>query len=414
MKRRLSKLRRNQRIRLVVVLAIMIILLASPYKHISRLLGIEDADLIQLLEVVVTAVGALIVIFELRSGEHLNCCGMLAEMNFKFIENDRLMLLYQKLEECYRDPSKHLEISEGWETDKIHDSDLMAYLTFYEVMFEHVDHGIISIEQMDDLFGDRFFKIVHNEYVQCNELYPQPSSYSNIFQLYNMWADYREICAMKNKSRHVALPENRIPKLYFEKNMYLNDTLYLKPDMGKVTLKNRQGNKIEFSKKRLFPYNLKEATNLQNEILEDFPEGSSVFKYSSENEILESMLLDYCYGLYDGAKLAAFCICVLNRKSSRNLCNNTGDEFYDLYITFDTIQVRKEYRGYGIQRHFLNDAEALAGRIKQEQGFSEMKIIATVSPDNKKSLGNFLIQGYRVVDTISIYDSCRNIVTKPV
>lgn len=108
------------------------------------------------------------------------------------------MKLYQELGRCIREPGTKLIVNDT-NSDAIHSSDLMTYLTFYEVINEYVDQGVLDIQQMDDLFGDRFFKLIHNEYVQQNELYSEPSSYVNIFKLYAKWKKYRDDLSKKRK-----------------------------------------------------------------------------------------------------------------------------------------------------------------------------------------------------------------------
>ena len=147
---------------------------------------------------------------------------------------------------------------------------------------------------------------------------------------------------------------------------------------------------------------------------------SSLFAPSSEEEILESMLIDYCYGLFHNNQLVAFCICIMNRKTKlsrsdlyeRNLCVwiKKGKKSYSDYITFDTIQVLPEYRGYGIQRYFLKEAEELAAKAHANH------IIATVAPDNTKSINSFeeLEYCYNKDSTIRIYNSRRYLMIKDI
>ncbi len=75
--------------------------------------------------------------------------------------------------------------------------------------------------------------------------------------------------------------------------------------------------------KRLFPRDLKRVLELQNKITSEI-DNVDIFKYSSEEEFLESMLIDCCYGLFGGKELVALCIGVMNRESPRNLCELLG------------------------------------------------------------------------------------------
>lgn len=414
MKKSMSKVGKKRLFRTIIIAITFVFALLIPYTLIKRQLfgeSFEQESTIGIFEIIITAIGALFVVFELQSGEHVNCCMSLADLNFRFIENPRLMLLYQKLGECFKNPELELEVIDDNDDTHVHSADLMAYLTFYEVLFENIDHGLMDIEQMDDLFGDRFFKIIHNNYVQENELYAEPSSYSNIFQLYAMWYEHRLKSAAKDGGRLVAMPENAIPELYFKNKLYVHETHYLAPDKGVHTFKNSRNEEIKLHQRRLFPRDLMRILKLQKGITSEI-DNVDIFKYSSEEEFLESMLIDYCYGLFDGKELVALCIGVMNRESSRNLCNLLGDENYKKYATFDSVQVRADYRGYGIQSFFLADFEAYVQSLLEINSTDNMTVLATVAPSNTHSLNNFIKAGYKHGDAVSAYGSERYLVQK--
>lgn len=341
--------------------------------------------------VAVTALGAIFVIFELQDNERVTCCDMMASMNFQFIENKRLMMLYQELEDCYRNPDKKLQITDDGDDKKLHTSDMMAYFTFYEVLYEYIKHGITDIKQMDDLFGDRFFKLIHNPFVQEHELYPVPSSYANIFELYGEWWEYR-VASSADEKRLMAMKQNAIPEIYWKEKLYLQESAYMDIVPQKIILTHKEKGTKEFELRRLFPRNLKEVMNLQARVSNvlDVPK---VFALTSEEEFLESMLVDYCYGIFDGEKLIAQSISVLNRESYRNLGQTCLQERAVEYVTFDTIQVHEEYRGYGIQKFFIQEAERLVQLVEAKY------ILATVSPENVPSLRNFEESGFKSIRT---------------
>ena len=416
MKRRMSKVGRKNLFRTVIIAITFIIALEIPYSLIKyQLFGenFEQEAAIGIFEIVITAIGALFVVFELQSSEHLNCCMSLADLNFRFIENPRLMLLYQKLGECFKNPDLELEVIDDNDDSHVHSADLMAYLTFYEVLYENIDHGLMDIEQMDDLFGDRFFKVIHNNYVQENELYAEPSSYSNIFQLYAMWYEHRVKSAAKDGARLVAMPENAIPELYFKQKLYAHETHYLAPNKEFHTFTNGRGETVTLQQKRLFPRDLKQILALQREVNGEI-NSVDIFKESSKEEILESMLIDYCYGLFDDKRLVAFCIGVMNRESPRNLCKLLDSKEYKAYATFDSIQVQADYRGYGIQAFFLEDFSACIQSLVDADATAHMSILATVAPKNSYSLNNFLKAGYTHGDVVSAYGSSRYLVQKQI
>ncbi len=378
-----------RRFRTVVGIVLLVLSFSLPWIFARfHWLGVGDEAAVGIFSVSATVIGAILLVYELKDNERITCCNMLSEMNIRFIENDRLMLLYQELCACYQDESRDLKI-DNEDPNSVHSADLMGYMTFYEVINEYVKNGVLSINQMDDLFGDRFFKLIHNRYIQENELYAEPSSYVNIFQLYTIWKPYRE----RNGTRLAVLSKYAIPDLYTNEKLYLRENARLFMNRDNIQFKNRKGETKTMSVRRLFPADLEKIQEIQKEITEKVD--NSIFEPSSKDEIYESMLLDYCYGVFDQEKLAAVCICVINRKTyysggnERNLCVETSNKTsYSDYITFDSIQVAPDYRGYGIQKFFLKEAETLAANVGAKY------IVATVSPDNKYSSDSFEQSGY--------------------
>lgn len=304
--------------------------------------------------------------------------------------------------------------------------DLVQYFTFFESLYRVVKNGILTIEDVDDCFSDRFFTFIHDPYVQENELYLVSSTYVNIFELYALWKKYH-VTSLSSPRKINAFLANEIPDYYLDNETYKQDIW----DISKrralenrfhfVNLPRRSSASgyAEFTLRRLFPRDLREVIRLQNEIVEGLDD-DDLFVESTKQEYLESMLIDFCYGLYDGDTLAAVCIVVLNRESPRNFISDFGDVVRSAYgrdmtyidcLTFDTIQVRKEYTGYGIQSFFLSMAENL-GRMMDAQC-----IMASVSPKNSFSKDNFLRAGYSVLTTrrieTGLYDGKeRNVMIK--
>ena len=120
------------------------------------------------------------------------------------------------------------------------------------------------------------------------------------------------------------------------------------------------------------------------------------FALTTEEELLESILVDYCYGIFSDNQLLAFAICVLNRETPRNLSSLLPQANCLDYITFDTIQVHEAYRGYGIQQFFLQEAEHLAKRVNAPY------ILATVAPHNLPSHRNFDKANYQTLRTLNM------------
>ena len=156
-----------------------------------------------------------------------------------------------------------------------------------------------------------------------------------------------------------------------------------------------------------------DVLSVQNAVVERLF-GNDILQPSTEEEILDSMAQDYCFGIYDGARLVAFNVIVLGRKTDRSLCPDWEEGAnipWEEYITFDSVQVHPDYRGYGMQKFFLELTESVA----KHKG--SRYIIATVSPDNPYSLNNFKALGYCVhpqKNPYSKYGSKRCLVRKEI
>ena len=354
---------------------------------------------------VATLIGSILIMVQLRGESSLNCAKMLSDLNFSFIENERLMLVYRELQKAYNDPNYQI-IYDNDNPNRMHDEDLMAYITFYETLNEYFHHGVLTIGQMNDLFGDRFFKLIHNRDVQERELYAEPSSYVNIFELYGSWLEYRKKCEANKEGRIAVRQDLRIPDIYIYNKTYMKEAARIIIPQREETFKNKNGEEITLTYRRLFPRDIYSCLELQEEIVKGL-DNPVKFVPTTEDEFYESFLVDYCYGLFDGDKLVAIGIIVLNRDDPRNLGKDIKGLEFSECITFDSVEVREGYRGYGIHNFFLNEAMKVADICNAKY------LLATVSPENTFSKKNFLKNGYEVIMTVFKYNNViRDIVRK--
>lgn len=77
-------------------------------------------------------------------------------------------------------------------------------------------------------------------------------------------------------------------------------------------------------------------------------------------------------------------------------------------VNMDTIVVHPNYRGRGLQRILMTEAENWA----REQGYGVL--LCTVHPDNRFSLDNMLRLGYRVQKKLPKYGSVRYVLRKDI
>lgn len=306
----------------------------------------KESSILDVIGIIISMVGTMLIVFQLWDSKDITCCDMLAEMNCRFSDNEKILKLYQKLEEQYRigvnsDSTKTVSF------DDISISDVMAYCSFFEVLYEYVEHNIISIKQMDDLFGYRFFIFVHSKYIQEHELFAVPSSYANIYRLYAKWSKYRRDHSVKVGL--VVDGENAIPTEYLSKELYLEERLYQDYEESNVPVVIN-GNKQVLLLKRLSLGDYDKVKNLLNRISKIQKD----YKVINKLDYQESVLVDYAYGMFCEEKLVAVCICVLNRKTKRNFGYRFASKRYQNVITVEVLEWDSEYSDVEFETIFNN------------------------------------------------------------
>lgn len=138
------------------------------------------------------------------------------------------------------------------------------------------------------------------------------------------------------------------------------------------------------------------AMNLQTRVWAHMPNPALLAETSME-EICESMKEDICLGVFDGARLAAFSLMVVNRESERRNAGQKNGEPPQECVTFDTIFVDPEDRGIGLQKALFSEQEKLAAALGAKQ------IFATVAPENSYSLNNMLACGFEIYARKRLY-----------
>ena len=88
-----------------------------------------------------------------------------------------------------------------------------------------------------------------------------------------------------------------------------------------------------------------------------------IFVKTTDIEIKESILLDYCVGAFDQGNMTGFALMIYGRLTPRNLGTCFGYSEEELYrcVTYDTAFVDPFCRGFGLQRLFssLRNEEAI-------------------------------------------------------
>lgn len=349
-----------------------------------------DEASVGIFSLAVTLIGTIFIAVELKNGQDVTCSEMLINLNNYFHDSDRLMKVYQVLEDCEMDGDYS---DEKWKD--ISSVEVAQYCTFFENLYMLHRHHIAHIEDLDDLFGYRFFLFMNNPYIQEHYLLPTSSSYVQLFELCQIWTRHRK-SESKDKTtwtRSIPCSQYMISEDFMRRKLFLHDRGYAgnKKELYRFEVKGE-----EFSIKTLTFSHMSEVLNLQDVVMENLKDKSLLYPLSRA-ELMESIQIDHVSGAYSQTgNLVAYCVLVANRPGERNIAVDFGAKPEES-ITFDIVAVDPHWRGYGLQQRFIDWSMEVANASGAKY------IHATVNPDNSHSGQNFLKRGFAVKKTVTKY-----------
>jgi GNAT superfamily N-acetyltransferase len=349
-----------------------------------------DEASVGIFSLAVTLIGTIFIAVELKNGQDVTCSEMLINLNNYFHDSDRLMKVYQVLEDS--------EIEGDYSDERWKDVssvEVAQYCTFFENLYMLYRHHIANIEDLDDLFGYRFFLFMNNPYIQEHYLLPTSSSYVQLFELCQIWTRHRK-SESKDKTtwtRSIPCSQYMISEDFMNRKLYLHDRGYIG---NKKELCSFETKGEEFQIKTLTFDHMSDVLNLQDIVMENMPDKSLLFPLSRA-ELMESLQIDHVSGAYNkGGSLIAYCVLVANRPGERNLAVDFGAKPEES-ITFDIVAVDPQWRGYGLQQRFIDWSLEVANDSGAKY------IHATVNPENNHSAQNFIKRGFAVKKTATKY-----------
>ena len=175
-----------------------------------------------------------------------------------------------------------------------------------------------------------------------------------------------------------------------------------------ITLSRKSGQEEKFLICRCTEADLFDIMELQRRIYENLPD-PGLYALVAEENIHESILEDYCFGTYHGGRLIAFTMMIANRVSHRNYGTYIGypEERQKQCVSMEISMVDDDYRGYGLQKLFVN--------LREEEGRRDgaTEALVTIAPGNKYSLANLIDSGYQIIETRPLYEGAmRHILSK--
>jgi hypothetical protein len=141
----------------------------------------------------VTVAGGFAIFFQIHKENTIAEGDFVLNINNTFCDNEMIQGVYRKLKT----------------NDQLGDSEKMgiiAYLTFFEVIYILIKKNTIDIETIDDLFRERFFLCVMNINVQALELVKLDYTYSNIYHLNDIWLKFLKKNGQMSTSLDYGIP----------------------------------------------------------------------------------------------------------------------------------------------------------------------------------------------------------------
>jgi len=157
--------------------------------------------------------------------------------------------------------------------------------------------------------------------------------------------------------------------------------------------------------RRVRPDEVDLVMELQSRVHVHMPDQSHLAE-TDRDQVEESAALDVCLGVFDGSRLAAFALMVVNRVSEERNTGQKNGLIPEECVSFDTAFVDPDYRGLGLQRRLLQAREEIAAQLGAKYA------LVTVSPHNEFSLRNILSQGFEIMARKQLYGGLDRYVLK--
>ena len=163
------------------------------------------------------------------------------------------------------------------------------------------------------------------------------------------------------------------------------------------------GNPMGFTFKRLHEEFYDDIKEINDSIIAENL-GKEIFSAPSDEEIRESLKLDVVYGAFHSNELVGFVILLHTRETERDLSLLTDFKKEDC-LTIDNVEVKKEFRGYGLEKEFIK----IAREYKLQMGF--VHLLAVVSKLNHASFKSFKKLSFKVIrSSVLMYGTYRELV----
>ena len=165
-----------------------------------------------------------------------------------------------------------------------------------------------------------------------------------------------------------------------------------------VTLQSSRGDRLSASIRNCRPDEIDAICALQQDVMNTLFD-SSLLAPTDRQQFEESLSEDICTAVYRGELMIAYSQMIINRITPRHTALTLGYSMESLRdcVTFDTVFVRPDYRGYGLQRLLWLPLLPLAESLGASYAHT------TISPGNLHSLQNAEAMGFSAVMRQTLY-----------
>jgi len=319
-----------------------------------------------------------------------------------------------------------IKMLDSTDETRISYADIDTYLTHFEAVFASMHKSkVFKIDNISDLFQQRFFIFIHNPVIQRVDLFEDFEANKNIFLLYREWIatlykkygrdnrrmaeylrsfmcgsfEYNELKGVIGKRAHSREVRDFI--FNYVEHICDPDCLY-----GFYRFKNKNSSEKVMRIVKPCENDINDIMNLQNKVLREMKaEGKEEYFIESKDDEIEFMINNPssagCLQVIDDEKTVAFAGLVFysndemfnyeNIYLNDNIPEGYRKEFSQKGSVLDTVFVDSDYRGYGIQSVLI---KALCGYASD---MGKTVVAATVHPENERSKDNFKNNGFNIL-----------------
>lgn len=219
--KRISKTRRIICIACIIIIPI-IILVVTLFDKTE-----QHQMIITVLTACAAMIQAVILAISLHSDTVTKRFEFIEEYNFNFLTSNEFQEVERKLETCFQLSKKYCFNKAGKiefrkkcfdvfnmsdkdiENNRLKNSEIgkeyqniVNYLVYLESFAPLIMYNRVDLNEIDDLYGYRYFIAMNNPVIQEMELFPYRDYYNGCFSIYERWKEHR----CKNKSLSETMP----------------------------------------------------------------------------------------------------------------------------------------------------------------------------------------------------------------